>query len=246
MIQFEKVSKSFGNNSVLSEISLDISGPGVVAILGPNGSGKTTLIKSFLGMVIPDKGAIYWDNENLLRKYSYRSRIGYIPQIAHYPENLTVNELLTLISGFRYKDIDARPLIKEFRLQPYLGKRLGTLSGGTLQKVSIVQALMMDCELYIMDEPTTGLDPLSLNTFKSLVNKLVDKGKTLILTTHIMSLVEELATEIIYLLDGTVYFQGSPERLKQERSQRTIEGAIADILKEKEETQLEKLNKSYV
>lgn len=235
MLRFEKISKSFGKNNVLHEISFDIDGPGVIAILGPNGSGKTTLIKSFLGMVIADSGKIYWKGKPVQKRYTYRNDVGYIPQIAHYPENLTVKELLELIDGFHEQSADPSGLIRDFRLSQYLDKRLGTLSGGTLQKVSIVQAFMMDCDLYIMDEPTTGLDPLSLGTFKSMVKQLVDSGKTILLTTHIMGLVEDLATEIIYLLDGDVHFQGTPAILKKNRSKDTIEEAIADILLEREE-----------
>lgn len=235
MLRFEKISKSFGKNNVLHEISFDIDGPGVIAILGPNGSGKTTLIKSFLGMVIADSGKIYWKGKSVQKRYTYRNDVGYIPQIAHYPENLTVKELLELIDGFHKQTSDPAGLIRDFRLSEYLDKRLGTLSGGTLQKVSIVQAFMMDCDIYIMDEPTTGLDPLSLGTFKKLVKQLVDRGKTILLTTHIMGLVEDLATEIIYLLDGDVHFQGAPAVLKENRSKDTIEEAIADILLEREE-----------
>jgi Cu-processing system ATP-binding protein len=236
MIRFDKISKSFGKNQVLHEIDFEIKGAGVKAILGPNGSGKTTLIKSFLGMVLPDSGTIYWKDKDVRHRYEYRNDIGYIPQIAHYPENLRVNELLNLIASFRTQEQEAEELIDKFGLQAFMDKRMGTLSGGTLQKVSIVQAYMMDCDIYIMDEPTTGLDPLALNTFKKMVNEMVEKDKTIILTTHIMSLVEELATEIIYLLDGKVYFQGEPAVLKSERKEQTIEASIADILSEREAT----------
>lgn len=235
MIRFEDISKSFGRNKVLNEISFDVEGPGVIAILGPNGSGKTTLIKSFLGMVLPDDGNIYWKGKLIRSRHTYRNEVGYIPQIAHYPENLRVKELLKLIAGFRNKKAEAQELIDKFRLHPFLDKRMGTLSGGTMQKVSIVQALMLDCDIYVMDEPTTGLDPLALNTFKKLINDLVEREKTIVLTTHIMSLVEDLATEIVYLLDGNLHFQGAPQTLKDDRGKGSIEDAIADILSEREE-----------
>lgn len=235
MIRFEDISKSFGRNKVLTEISFDVEGPGVIAILGPNGSGKTTLIKSFLGMVLPDEGNIYWKGKLIRSRHTYRNEVGYIPQIAHYPENLRVKELLKLIAGFRNKKAEAQALIDKFRLHPFLDKRMGTLSGGTMQKVSIVQALMLDCDIYVMDEPTTGLDPLALNTFKKLINDLVEREKTIVLTTHIMSLVEDLATEIVYLLDGNLHFQGAPKTLKDDRGKSSIEDAIADILSEREE-----------
>ncbi len=234
MIRFESLSKSFGRNQVLSDISVEIEGPAVVAILGPNGSGKTTLIKSFLGMVLPNSGSIYWKGQVLEKKHSYRNEVSYIPQIAHYPENLRVRELLDLIAGFRHKEADSGRLIELFRLEPFLDKRMGALSGGTRQKVSIVQAFMLECDLYIMDEPTTGLDPLALSIFKELVQELVEREKTVLLTTHIMSLVEDLASEIIYLLDGTVYFQGAPDALKEKWNAETIEKSIARILSQHE------------
>jgi len=144
MIQIDNLHKRFGKNQVLSNLDLDIQGGGIFAVLGPNGSGKTTLIKSILGMVIPNKGSILVLDKIIKKNWKYRQEIDYLPQIANFPGNLRVKELVRMIKDLRQKDSKEKELIKLFGLEPYLDKKLGTLSGGTKQKVNIVLTFMFD------------------------------------------------------------------------------------------------------
>ena len=232
MISIQDLHKNFGKLKVLDGIHLEIKEPGIYAILGPNGSGKTTLIKSVLGMVIPQKGKIEVNGESVKGKWHYRNEIDYLPQIANFPSNLTVNELLKMISDLRKKKASSAEMIELFDLKPHLQKKLSHLSGGTRQKVNIVLSLMFDCDLMILDEPTTGLDPLALIHLKDLIAEAKERGKIILITSHIMSFVEEVAGQIIFLLDGRIHYQGSVEDLKTKTSQENLERAIADILKE--------------
>lgn len=229
MILIENLHKKFGKNEVLSGVDLEIKGGGIFAILGPNGSGKTTLIKSILGMVIPNKGTILVDGKSIRKNWKYRQHIDYLPQIANFPGNLRVKELIRMIQDLRQKPSEADQLIGFFDLKPFLDKKLGTLSGGTKQKVNIVLTFMFDSPLIILDEPTNGLDPASLLRLKELILVEKNKGKTFLITSHIMQFVEEMADEIVYLLEGKIYFRGTKEALMARTGQSDFEHAIAAI-----------------
>lgn len=230
MVTIENLHKKFGKNQVLSGVDLNINEGGIFAVLGPNGSGKTTLIKSVLGMVIPDKGNITVLGENIKKNSEYRHKIDYLPQIANFPSNLRVKELIKMIKDLRKPTNEDERLIQLFRLEPFLDKKLGNLSGGTKQKVNLVLTFMFNSPLIILDEPTTGLDPISLIRLKDLIKAEKAKGKTVLITSHIMSFVEEISDEIVFILEGKIYFKGSISELKTKTQQPDFEHAIASIL----------------
>ncbi|MET2985167.1 ABC transporter ATP-binding protein [Aureibaculum conchae] len=234
MIEVQNIYKKFGKVEVLKGLDLSInantSEGGIFAILGPNGSGKTTLIKSILGMVIPNKGEIKIKDKSVLKKHQYRNNINYLPQIANFPSNLSVKELIKMVKNLRPKPAEDQDLINLFGLEPFLDKKLGNLSGGTKQKVNILLTFMFDSELIILDEPTTGLDPISLLNLKKIILTEKKKGKTILITSHIMSFVEEMADEIVFLLDGKIYFKGTLTAIKEQTDQTDLEHAIAAIL----------------
>jgi len=230
MIEISSLNKRFGKLTVLDGLDLNIDSGGIFAVLGPNGSGKTTLIKSILGMVIPDNGDIKIEGNSVLNQSDYRNNINYLPQIANFPANLSVKELIKMVKNLRPKEANDLKLIEHFGLEPFLDKKLGNLSGGTKQKVNIVLTFMFESDLIILDEPTTGLDPISLIHLKELIHLEKKKGKTILITTHIMSFVEEIADEIVFLLDGEIYFKGSSDELKERTGQVDLEHAIAKLI----------------
>ena len=229
MIKFENLNKKFGKLEVLKDLSLEIKEGSINAILGPNGSGKTTLIKCLLGMVIPDSGSITINGENVKGQYAYRDGIDYMPQIANFPANLKVKEIISMMKDIRNRDARDAELIEYFGLTPYLNKQLNTLSGGTMQKVNIVLAFMFDNPLLILDEPTNGLDPVALIKLKELITKEIARGKTILFTTHIIRLVEELAEDIVFLLEGKTYYQGPVAGLVEAHESKDLEHTIAEI-----------------
>ncbi|MCX8106416.1 MAG: ABC transporter ATP-binding protein [Ignavibacterium album] len=234
MIIISNIIKKYNKLEVLKGIDADISTGKVTAIVGPNGSGKTTLIKIILGLVKADFGSIEIDGNKINGDYKYRNNIGYMPQIARYPENLTVVEVLSMIKDLRNrKDYPEEKLLKDFELSGELTKPIRTLSGGNRQKLSAVISLMFDPKILIFDEPTAGLDPVISSRFKEIVLNEKTKGKTIILTSHIMSEVEELADEIIFLLDGKIYYKGSLANLLVEKGEARLEKAVAKILEER-------------
>lgn len=230
MIEVKGIYKQFNKNVVLSDLDLNIDEKGIFAILGPNGSGKTTLIKSILGMVIPDKGNIRVAGEDVKKSADYRKQIDYLPQIANFPSNLRVKELMRMIKDLRGGSEREEQLIERFGLEPYMDKKLGNLSGGTKQKVNILLTFMFDSPILILDEPTTGLDPLALIQLKELISEEKAKGKTILITSHIMSFVEEVSDEIVFLLEGNIKFKGAIQQLKADTGQSDLEHAIAVLL----------------
>lgn len=235
MIEIKGIRKNFGKLEVLKGFDFSLSRGKITAILGPNGSGKTTLIKSILGLVLPSEGNILVDGKLISGDWLYRNDIGYLPQIARFPENLKVLEIIKLIEEVRNKKGNYTELIDQFELKDFLNKKLRQLSGGTRQKVNIVLTFMFDCPIYILDEPTAGLDPIALIRLKELIRRQKEDGKTFLITTHIMSLVEELADELVFLLEGQIYFKGTfAEMLKAEKEE-NLEKAIAKILEKENE-----------
>lgn len=230
MIQLHYLKKSFGRLDVLRGIDLVFDQPGITAVLGPNGSGKSTLLKSILGMVLPDAGQILFQGRPIDPQGHYRKEISYLPQIARFPENLRVAELIRMIESFRPQASHSAELIRDFGLEPVLQSQLGHLSGGTRQKVNLVLTLMYDTPVIILDEPTAGLDPVALIRLKERIIQAREDGKILLVTTHIMSLVEELADRVVFLLEGRIYFDGKPGELIQRVEEPNLEKAIANLL----------------
>ena len=231
MIKIKGLTKKFGPLKVLDSIDLELEGSGIVAILGPNGSGKTTLIKSLLGMVVPDRGEIDLEGQSILGKWEYRNHLNYLPQIAQFPSNVSVAELIAMIKDLRPLEANEQALIDRLKLQPHLNKKLGNLSGGTRQKVNLLLAFMFDASLMVLDEPTTGLDPGALLELKEMIREERSKGKLILLTSHIMGFVEEIADEMIFLLDGKIHYRGNLQTLKTQTQTETLESAIASLVK---------------
>ena len=229
MIEFKDLHKKFGKQQVLHGIDLKLDKPGIYAILGPNGSGKTTIIKSLMGMVHPTSGEITFDGK-VKKGNEYREKIAYLPQIARFPENLTVAEFFDFIENVRRTADRKERLIEMFGVSVFLKKKLRTLSGGMRQKVNLVSALMYDTPVIVLDEPTIGLDPVALIALKDWIRQERKAGKTILLTTHIMDIVEELADEIVFLLDGKVYYRGTQSDLLLKTGTPDTEHAIAQLL----------------
>lgn len=231
MIELKNIEKKFGKYEVLKNISINIEAGKITAIVGPNGSGKTTIIKSILGLVKPDKGEILINNKSVIKEFLYRKEIGYMPQVASFPDNLTVSEVFNMISDLRKQQINgSADIINTLNLQPELNKKIRTLSGGNKQKVSACIALMFNPEIIILDEPTAGLDPVAAANLKKKIIGQRNAGKTIILTSHIMAEIEELSDNILFLIEGKIVFNGKVTDLVELSGQAKLENAIASMM----------------
>src|SRR5688572_2652746 len=235
MISIKKVNKSFGKLSALKNVELDLSMGRSYALVGPNGSGKTTLIKSILGLVIPSSGEIIFDNKSIAKDWKYREQIGYMPQIGRYPENMTIGQLIDMMKNIRKNPSEVDDsLIDQFKLYKFYDKRMHTLSGGTRQKVSAALAFLFNPAVLILDEPTAGLDPISVELLKEKILEEKAKGKLLIISSHILSDLDELTTEMVYIYEGKVHYNNSIESLKEETQEKKLGKAIATMIGQKQ------------
>lgn len=233
MIQLKNITKKFGKLTVLDQVNLHFKSGECIALIGPNGCGKTTLIKSILGMVLPDSGHIEYREESILNQHQYRNNIGYMPQIGRYPDHMTIGQIIEMIKQVRnqWTNLD-QELIEAFGLEKMFDKPMRTLSGGTTQKVSAVLAFLFDPEILILDEPTAGLDPLASEILKEKIIKEKQRGKLILITSHLLNELDDLITEIIFMQDGCVQFHEKNSALKQRTGEEKISKAIAKILKQ--------------
>lgn len=232
MIIASNVSKQFGKLKVLDNLTLKCEKGQCISLIGPNGSGKTTLIKCILGMVIPNSGFITFNNKNIAKDWKYREQIGYMPQIGRYPENMTIGQLLEMMKDIRSIDgvqLDD-DLIKAFQLSNMLNKRMRTLSGGTTQKVSAALAFLFNPSVLILDEPTAGLDPIASEILKEKIIAEKQKGKLILITSHVLSDLDDLVSEVVYMQDGHLLFHKSIDQLKQDTGEERLAKAIASVM----------------
>ncbi len=235
MISIENICKNFGQLTALDQISLELRTGKSYALIGPNGSGKTTLIKSILGLVIPTSGTILFDNKSILNNWMYREKIGYMPQIGRYPDNIRIGQLIDMMKNIR-KDTPKvdEDLIDAFKLYKMYDKPLHTLSGGTRQKVSASLAFLFHAPVLILDEPTAGLDPVSAEILKEKIHHEKRMGKLVIITSHILSDLDELTSELVYMFEGKIQYNNTIEALKDETNETKLNKAIATLIRQKE------------
>ena len=233
MIALSGIHKRFGALQVLDGVDLTLSPGRVTAIVGPNSAGKTTLIKSILGLTRVDAGTITIGGRALDERGAYRDAVGYMPQIARFPENLTARDLFGMVrdlrSSARAEDV---ALVGALGLEPFMDKPLRVLSGGTRQKVNAALAFLFTPDVLILDEPTAGLDPVASGVLKDKIGEVRARGATILLTSHVMSELEELADDVAFLSEGRIRYAGSVHDLKVKTRQFTLERAVARVLEE--------------
>ena len=232
MIELKGVSKNFGITQALDNVNLKLGSEQCIGLIGPNACGKTTMIKSILSIVIPTSGDILIDNKSIKDDVSYKSMIGYMPQIGRYPENMSIGQVVDMIKSIRN---DNKPLDDElwnaFDLSKMKDKKMHTLSGGTIQKVSATIAFMFNPKILILDEPTAGLDPLASEILRDKIKKERSNGKLIIITSHLLNELNDVLSHIIFMEEGKVVFYKDIDNLLQETGQPSISKSISYLLK---------------
>lgn len=235
MIESNGVSKTFGRVRALDGFSVTLAQGHSYSLIGPNGSGKTTFIKCLLGAVIPDSGMLTLDGGSLLNNPTLRARIGYMPQIGRYPDNMRVGQLFDMLGEIRRGtggDRRDEDLKDAFEIGKIADKPMRTLSGGTRQRVSACVAFLFDPDVLVLDEPTAGLDPVSVEILKEKVMAERKKGKLILLTSHILSDLDEITTDVIYIMEGRLCFSRPIDELRAECGEEKLGKLIARIMRD--------------
>lgn len=197
MIEIEHLNKSFGKQTVLHDISLQIQRGEVVALLGPNGAGKSTLMRILVGLLKPDV------RSDMPARVVCPERIGYLPERNPLYEEMYVREYLMFIARMLHSQQDVDNVISRVGLGPEVHKHIRQLSKGYHQRVGLAATLLGNPELLILDEPTTGLDPNQLDEIRQVIRE-AGREKTVILSTHILQEVREMCTRVVILHHGQI------------------------------------------
>lgn len=234
MIQATGITKTFGRLRALDDFGVSMAAGRAYSLIGPNGSGKTTFIKCLLGTVIPDSGSLMLDGVSLLGNPEPRARIGYMPQIGRYPDNMRVGQLFDMLEEIRRGSSDRRDedLKAAFNIVAIANKPMRTLSGGTRQRVSACVAFLFDPDVLVLDEPTAGLDPLSAEILKEKVMAERQKGKLILLTSHILSDLDDITSDVIFIMEGKLRFSRPIEELRSESGEDRLGKLIARLMRD--------------
>ncbi len=241
VLGLRQVSKQYGKDTVVDQVSLKVGKGEIFGLLGPNGAGKTTLIKMIAGLSRPDAGSLDFFAEGKAVPMLERKRfIGLVPQESNLERELTVEESLLLYArlfAVAYPRRRVEELMEEFNLIDIRNKKVGLLSGGMARRALIARVLLPQPQLLLLDEPTVGLDPDVRQDIWQIVRNLAAAGKTILMTTHYMDEAEVLCHRIALLKSGRVAVTGTPETLKalaanKTESQITLETAFLQLIRE--------------
>ena len=231
LVEIRALMKSFGRRRILDGINLEIARGAVTAIIGPNGAGKTTLHKALLGLVHVDAGTMLFDGVDVAGQISHRARIGYMPQSARFPESYSGQDVLNLLRDLRGETTprDAS-LIQQLGVEAFLAQPVRTLSGGQRQRLNAAAAFLFSPELLLLDEPTAGLDPVASGMLKEKIRAVRDEGRAVIITSHVLSELQEISDTVVFLHEGRVRWSGPLVTLLESTDTNTLERAIATLM----------------
>lgn len=234
MITASHLTKSFGRLRALDDFSATMARGQSVLLIGPNGSGKTTFIKCVLGLVIPDHGGLTLDGASLPGNPALRRAIGYMPQIGRFPDHLKAGQIIEMMREIRRGTHDRtdEDLIEAFEIGKIAHKPARTLSGGTRQKLGACLAFLFDPDVLILDEPTAGLDPVAAEILKEKVRAVRGSHKLVLLTSHILSDLDEITSDIMHLVEGRLRFYRPIHELMEEYGETKLSRVVARIMRE--------------
>jgi ABC-2 type transport system ATP-binding protein len=235
-LRITALAKHYDRRTALSHVDLEVAPGEAFGLVGANGAGKTTLIKCILDLTAADAGSIAifglrWGNP------ASRRRLAYLPERFNPPHYLRGREFLAMmceLAGARYDETRVLKLLEELQLERgALGQQARTLSKGTLQKLGLAGALVVPRDLYVLDEPMSGLDPAARVAVKALLARLAAEGRTLFFTSHLLADVDELCASIAVLDAGRVRWRGTPAALCERYAERNLERAFMKCIRER-------------
>lgn len=241
MIEFQNVSKTYGATQALKDLNLSIQEGQIVGLIGHNGAGKSTTIKSLVSVINPTAGKILVDGLDLAsHRLRIKQKIGYVADSPDLFLRLTAQEFWDLVAasyGLNSQDYEKRlvDLLHLFDFADHRYEVIETFSHGMRQKVFVIGALLSDPDIWVLDEPMTGLDPQAAFDLKQLMRAHADKGKTVLFSTHVLEVAEQLCDRLAILKKGELIFYGTVAELKAEHPDQSLEAIYLNLAGRKEE-----------
>ena len=241
MIEFQDVSKTYGATQALKNLKLSIPEGQIVGLIGHNGAGKSTTIKSLVSVINPTAGKILVDGLDLAsNRLRIKQKIGYVADSPDLFLRLTAQEFWDLVAasyGLNKQDYENRlvDLLGLFDFAEHRYEVIETFSHGMRQKVFVIGALLSDPDIWVLDEPMTGLDPHAAFDLKQLMRAHADKGKTVLFSTHVLEVAEQLCDRLAILKKGELIFYGTVAELKAEHPDQSLEAIYLNLAGRKEE-----------
>ena len=235
MLEARSLTKYYGPLPALRDVSF-IAKPGqILGYLGPNGSGKSTTVRMLVGLMEPSNGDVLWKGKSIfLDLPGYRKQLGYVPEEPFLYTHLTAPEYLRLVGGLRGVDdavletkIDR--FLELFDLEDDKYSTLSAFSKGMRQKVLLASALMHNPELIILDEPFSGLDVSAALMLRNVIKSLADEGRTILMSSHVIEVVEQMCTDVVILSDGKVVAHDRVDRLRRLQHDESLEHVFVKL-----------------
>jgi len=228
VLTVDDVRHAFGDLTVLEDVSFSADRGSVVSLVGPNGSGKSTLLRIVAGLIEQTGGEV-------TVAASADRPVGYLPQTPAFRPQFSLAETLSFYGDLAGVDVDVDDRLRRVGLQNVPDRRVDALSGGMTRLLGIAQATVGDPPLLVLDEPSSGLDPVMVEHVSAVVDDLAGEGTTVLLATHNIDAVEQMADTVLVLDDGTIVAAESPTALRERTGADTLTGALADVI-ERDET----------
>jgi ABC-2 type transport system ATP-binding protein len=235
MLEVRALTKYYGPLPALRDVSF-VAKPGqILGYLGPNGSGKSTTVRMLVGLMEPSNGEILWQGKSIFHDLpAYRKRLGYVPEEPFLYTHLTAPEYLRLVGGLRGVDDQAietkiERFLKLFNLEDDQYSTLSAFSKGMRQKVLLASALLHNPELIILDEPFSGLDVSTALMLRSVIRSLADEGRTILMSSHVIEVVEQMCTDVVILSDGHVVAHDRVDRLRGLQQDQSLEHVFVKL-----------------
>ena len=228
LLECKHLSKRFGKRNVLSDINLQLSGGHIIGLLGPNGSGKTTLIKLICGLLTPTSGEIYVNEAPI--GTSSKKVISYLPDHSYLNDWMRVRDIIDYCDDF-YEDFDsmrAYDMLAKLKINP--SDKLKTMSKGTKEKVQLILVMSRRADLYILDEPIAGVDPAARDYILDTILSNYDEHASILISTHLISDIENILDEIIFLQNGVIRLHASVDDIRQQE-QKSIDALFREVFK---------------
>lgn len=225
MIEVQAVTKKYGTHRAVNNLSFTSMEGQIFGLLGPNGAGKSTILKMMMNILVPDSGRVLLDGKEICEKD--KDRIGYLPEEKGLYRNVKINEMLLYLTSLKNGNIVAAEKnldvwLTRFGLMEWKNKTAKTLSRGMSQKVQFIAAVLHDPDFLFLDEPFSGLDPISTDLLQGAITDLAAKGKNIILSTHNMEIAEKLCSTVIIMDNGKELMSGSLADLKTNLGKKTV------------------------